>query len=401
MLLAAYVALLLGLALNAPPALWQPDNSSFILVIGAIGLWRYGWNLLHLVRSVWYRRVRFRRWRRACRPASGRGREGRGRRPPARARALHRGDELPHPCRDHGHGDRSSAGRGDPLWPARHARGLDRRDRRPASVQERLHAPLAASPCPAHARARQRDGQARRRGAGPACHRQGTPAARGRGHPPGWRRRAAARLPRSHPALLPPDAGPCWPHHRRGLRGGRWRPVDARLAPAALRPASPADVLDGAFGAADHAHRPDGGLPGADRHRPRLHRHRPERRARPLAAGPLPAAHRRGQVDRLLAAPPQPAHALRAGRAGGHDRAPAGTRPAARLDRPDAALVRQHAACQRPGDSAGAAPARPVPLVVPRRSADLDVDAACRARSPPSAWRSRSHPFSSTPMSSG
>jgi glycosyltransferase Alg8 len=64
MLLAAYVALLLGLALNAPPALWQPDNTAFILVIGAIGLWRYGWNLLHLVRSVWYRRVRFRRWRR-------------------------------------------------------------------------------------------------------------------------------------------------------------------------------------------------------------------------------------------------------------------------------------------------------------------------------------------------
>lgn len=64
MLLAAYVALLLGLALNAPPALWQPESSVFIFVIGAIGLWRYGWNLLHLARSVWYRRVRFPRWRR-------------------------------------------------------------------------------------------------------------------------------------------------------------------------------------------------------------------------------------------------------------------------------------------------------------------------------------------------
>ena len=64
MLLAAYMALLLGLALNAPPALWRPENSSFILVIGAIGIWRYGWNLVHLARSIWYRRVRFRRWRR-------------------------------------------------------------------------------------------------------------------------------------------------------------------------------------------------------------------------------------------------------------------------------------------------------------------------------------------------
>jgi mannuronan synthase len=63
MTLAAYVALLLGLALNAPPALWNPGNRSFVLVIGLIGLWRWGWGLLHLARSVWYRRVRFRRWR--------------------------------------------------------------------------------------------------------------------------------------------------------------------------------------------------------------------------------------------------------------------------------------------------------------------------------------------------
>jgi glycosyltransferase Alg8 len=64
MLLGGYIALLLGLMLNAPPVLWSPQNRSFILVIGIIGAWRWGWYLLHLARSLWYRRIRFRRWRR-------------------------------------------------------------------------------------------------------------------------------------------------------------------------------------------------------------------------------------------------------------------------------------------------------------------------------------------------
>ncbi|HEX8375391.1 MAG TPA: glycosyltransferase [Geminicoccaceae bacterium] len=64
MVFGAYIAVLLGLALNAPAALWNPEHRAFFLVVGTIGLWRYAWNLLHLLRSAWYRQVTFRRWRR-------------------------------------------------------------------------------------------------------------------------------------------------------------------------------------------------------------------------------------------------------------------------------------------------------------------------------------------------
>jgi glycosyltransferase Alg8 len=60
MLLGAYIALLIGLVLNAPGALWHPENRSFIVVVGVIGLWRYSWGMLHFLRSLWYRRVTFR-----------------------------------------------------------------------------------------------------------------------------------------------------------------------------------------------------------------------------------------------------------------------------------------------------------------------------------------------------
>src|SRR3954463_10704993 len=59
MLLGAYIALLIGLVLNAPGALWHPENRSFIVVVGVIGLWRYSWGMLHFLRSLWYRRVTF------------------------------------------------------------------------------------------------------------------------------------------------------------------------------------------------------------------------------------------------------------------------------------------------------------------------------------------------------
>src|SRR4051812_39252586 len=65
MLIVAYAALLAGLALNAPASLWDVDHRPYFVVVGVIGLWRYGWNILHFLRSVWYRRVTFRRRRRA------------------------------------------------------------------------------------------------------------------------------------------------------------------------------------------------------------------------------------------------------------------------------------------------------------------------------------------------
>src|SRR3954452_13841093 len=83
MLLGAYIALLIGLVLNAPGALWHPENRSFIVVVGVIGLWRYSWGMLHFLRSLWYRRVTFRHRRKLVDRLLGR-REARGGRDPAR-----------------------------------------------------------------------------------------------------------------------------------------------------------------------------------------------------------------------------------------------------------------------------------------------------------------------------
>lgn len=64
MIIGVYLAVLLALAANAPAALWDPGNRAFVVVMGSIGVWRYGWNLVHLARSLWYRRITFRRRRR-------------------------------------------------------------------------------------------------------------------------------------------------------------------------------------------------------------------------------------------------------------------------------------------------------------------------------------------------
>ena len=61
------ILLVLGLAavgLVLPPNWWDGASPDFLLLIGAIGVWRYGWGLLHLVRSLIYRRIVFPRMRR-------------------------------------------------------------------------------------------------------------------------------------------------------------------------------------------------------------------------------------------------------------------------------------------------------------------------------------------------
>lgn len=52
---------LLGLAL--PPSAWNPESAQFLLIVGTIGMWRYCWAALHLVRSLIYRKIVFPRWR--------------------------------------------------------------------------------------------------------------------------------------------------------------------------------------------------------------------------------------------------------------------------------------------------------------------------------------------------
>lgn len=55
---------LVATALVVPPHWWRIDSPSFLFLIGIIGLWRYGWGLLHLIRSIVYRRIVFPRMRR-------------------------------------------------------------------------------------------------------------------------------------------------------------------------------------------------------------------------------------------------------------------------------------------------------------------------------------------------
>ena len=55
---------LVATALVVPPDWWHAGSSSFLLLIGIIGIWRYGWGLVHLVRSLIYRRIVFPRMRR-------------------------------------------------------------------------------------------------------------------------------------------------------------------------------------------------------------------------------------------------------------------------------------------------------------------------------------------------
>lgn len=65
-LLGAQVLLLVALALAAPAELLDPRSRAFVWLLGAIGVWRYGWGAVHVVRALLYRRVVFPRLRRAA-----------------------------------------------------------------------------------------------------------------------------------------------------------------------------------------------------------------------------------------------------------------------------------------------------------------------------------------------
>ncbi len=59
-----YVAALLAGASLLPSEALDPQSKKFVLLIGALGFWRYSWAGLHFVRSMYYRRWLFPRWRR-------------------------------------------------------------------------------------------------------------------------------------------------------------------------------------------------------------------------------------------------------------------------------------------------------------------------------------------------
>ena len=49
-----YFGTLLLAALTLPNALYDPATRSFTILIGALGIWRYGWWFTHVVRAKYY-----------------------------------------------------------------------------------------------------------------------------------------------------------------------------------------------------------------------------------------------------------------------------------------------------------------------------------------------------------
>jgi glycosyltransferase Alg8 len=66
MWLTLYLLALAALALNAPDVVWQPGSREFFVILGTVGVWRYGWGAIHLVRALIYRHSVFPRLRRAA-----------------------------------------------------------------------------------------------------------------------------------------------------------------------------------------------------------------------------------------------------------------------------------------------------------------------------------------------
>jgi glycosyltransferase Alg8 len=58
-----YVTTLGWLVLQLPPVMLDSRSQQFVLIVGIVGLWRYSWGGVHLVRSLIYRRIVFPRWR--------------------------------------------------------------------------------------------------------------------------------------------------------------------------------------------------------------------------------------------------------------------------------------------------------------------------------------------------
>ncbi|MEM7021192.1 MAG: glycosyltransferase [Pseudomonadota bacterium] len=55
MSLILYILVFAAFAVYAPEAVWQPGTREFFIIIGALGVWRYSWGAVHLVRSAIFR----------------------------------------------------------------------------------------------------------------------------------------------------------------------------------------------------------------------------------------------------------------------------------------------------------------------------------------------------------
>ncbi|MBP9722867.1 MAG: glycosyltransferase, partial [Gammaproteobacteria bacterium] len=54
-----YCGMLFILVWNLPNAIWNPDYKMWLILFGALGIWRYLWWLLHFVRSIYYNQIKF------------------------------------------------------------------------------------------------------------------------------------------------------------------------------------------------------------------------------------------------------------------------------------------------------------------------------------------------------
>lgn len=54
-----YLVLFCAALALLPPAVLMPESNAFIVTLGLIGAWRYGWAANHVVRTLLYRHVAF------------------------------------------------------------------------------------------------------------------------------------------------------------------------------------------------------------------------------------------------------------------------------------------------------------------------------------------------------
>jgi mannuronan synthase len=55
----AYVLFVIAVVLLIPPGAFTASGHDAIVIVGVVGAWRYGWGLLHFVRSIYFRRVAY------------------------------------------------------------------------------------------------------------------------------------------------------------------------------------------------------------------------------------------------------------------------------------------------------------------------------------------------------
>ena len=55
--LAAYIIVCLLLILLLPNKLWQPELKTVTITLGTLGIWRYSWWFVHVLRSEFYQRA--------------------------------------------------------------------------------------------------------------------------------------------------------------------------------------------------------------------------------------------------------------------------------------------------------------------------------------------------------